>query len=126
MYRMNKVVLSIGSNSVDSMACMKKCVSWLSQLLEETKISSIYNTRAINGKDNDYLNAVIIGFTTHNYEDICNLMKQYEKDCGRTPESKTAGIVPIDIDVVIWNDCILRNKDYNQSYFQIGWNELDC
>jgi 2-amino-4-hydroxy-6-hydroxymethyldihydropteridine diphosphokinase len=34
------------------------------------------------------------------------------------------GNVPIDIDIVLWNGDIIKENDFKQSYFQIGWNEI--
>ena len=35
------------------------------------------------------------------------------------------GVIPIDLDIVIWNNNIIREKDFNQKYFQIGWHQLN-
>lgn len=122
---MNELVLSIGSNSSDCQEQMNACIEWLHKILSEIKFSSIYETQAINGIDNAYLNGVVSGKVEKNYQEIHFIMKQYEIDRGRTVESKNNGSIPIDIDIVIWNGQVLRERDYNQSYFQIGWKQLN-
>lgn len=122
---MNKVVLSIGSNSADCKLRMQECAIWLKSVLQDAEMSHIYETPAINGIDENYLNSVCQGTTEMSFEDVYSMMKDYEVRNGRTSESKLSGSIPIDIDIVIWNDEILREKDYNRSYFQIGWNELN-
>lgn len=121
---MNKVAFSLGSNSDDCHSQMKRCINWLKEHLRDVTVSLIYETPAVNGKDGNYLNAVAVGYTEEAYETLFCEMKDYEVKCGRTPESKRNGSIPIDIDIVVWNDCVLREKDYNRSYFQIGWNEI--
>lgn len=121
---MNKVALSIGSNSEDSANQMNMCIAWLSTLLKDVVTSCVYETPALNGKDKNYLNAVVVGYTESDYDSMRDMAKRYEYEKGRTPESKYQGCIPIDVDVVMWNDDILRAGDFSQSYFQIGWNEI--
>ena len=121
---MNSIVLSIGSNSVDREGQMKNCIEWLKKILHKMELSSIYNSKASNGVDADYLNAVVKGFCDENYNTISSMLKQYETVCGRTPSSKSEGVIPLDIDIVIWDDEIVRARDYAQSYFQKGWSEI--
>lgn len=121
---MNIVVLSLGCNSSDCQNRMRLCVEWLNTVFCDFKVSQIYETPAINGKDGNYLNAVAACCTDMNYDTTYQLMKEYEINSGRTIESKKNGEIPIDIDIVIWNDEILREKDFKQSYFQIGWSML--
>jgi len=42
--------------------------------------------------------------------------KQIEIDLGRSPESKKSGIVPIDIDLIFWNE-VLVHTDYERFEF---------
>lgn len=121
---MNKVVLSIGSNCSERETQMNACVAWLTEKLLNVNVSHTYETPALNGIDNSYLNAVIMGYASVDYDELRLLFKQYEKDCGRNIDSKKNGIVPIDIDIVVWNDEILKKQDFNQSYFQIGWTSI--
>lgn len=118
---MNKVVLSIGSNSDDCFIKMNNCIKWLSTEIVDIKTSHIYSTPAVNGKDRDYLNAVASGYSRCEFEDLKYRLKQYEQLSGRTLESKKKGVIPIDIDIVMWNDVVLKDNDYKQQYFQIGW-----
>ena len=122
---MNIAVLSLGSNSIDREARMTNCIAWLRNNSVPIKLSSVYNTSAINGKDPDYLNAVAEISTTLTHPELMQLLKDYERRQGRTPQSKALGCVPIDIDIVMWNSNVLRPKDFAQSYFSRGWNEIN-
>lgn len=57
---MNNIVLSIGSNTDDKDQKMELCIEWLETHLFHSTVSKIYCTKATNGKDPDYLNAVSI------------------------------------------------------------------
>ena len=58
-------------------------------------------------------------------DEAVKTLKELERNQGRTPELKIQGIVPIDIDVVIWNDEIVRMRDYEQDYFSQGYRQLN-
>ena len=121
----NAVVLSIGSNSADRDAQMTNCIAWLRDNATLTKLSSVYNSPASNGKDPDYLNAVAEITSTLTQPELKRLLKDYERQCGRTPQSKALGSIPIDIDIVMWNGNVLRQKDFAQYYFAKGWDEIN-
>ena len=121
---MNKFVLSLGSNSGDRQHQMDLAFSHLKSVFNDVESSAIYETDALNGKDAPYLNSVIVGYTNMSYDETVDYMKQWEKNCGRTSESKLKGIIPIDIDVVVWNETIVRPKDFEMSYFTRGYQQL--
>ena len=121
---MNNLVLSIGSNSKDREKKNKNCIKWLKHLLSNVSTSEIYNSKAANGKDPDYLNAVMEAKCRNNYDEINDILKKYEAVCGRTPISKQVGDIPMDLDIIIWNGQIVRERDFAQEYFQIGWKQL--
>lgn len=122
---MNTLTISIGSNSKDRDWQIKNCIEWLKSILKDTKVSSIYNSPAVSGADPDYMNAVMNGKCKETFDKIIAKLKEYETVCGRTPASKLEGIIPLDLDIVLWNGIIIRERDYNHSYFQKGWIELN-
>ena len=117
-------VLSIGSNAPNRHDMMACCKLWLERTFELTACASAYSTPAINGKDADYLNTVAVITTTLPMAELSAVLKDYEKQCGRTPESKLLGVIPIDLDIVMWNCTEVRPNDYKQEYFQKGWREI--
>ena len=122
---MNSLVLSIGSNSKDREWQVKNCIAWLKDKLHGVTVSDIYNSKAANGVDPDYLNAVMKAKCREELPEITDMLKKYETVCGRTPMSKKKGDIPMDLDIIIWNNEIIRETDYNQHYFQIGWQQLN-
>lgn len=121
---MNTMVISVGSNSRDREWQMKHGIEWLKHIFSDAKVSSVYNSVAVNGRDAEYLNAVLIASTKLDFDATVALTKQYEAVCGRTPSSKLQGVIPIDIDIVLWNNDVIRPADFAQQYFQRGWQEL--
>lgn len=121
---LNKVVISLGSNTPDSNGRMMQAMMWLEENLISFKCSAIYSTPPLSGVGSDYLNAVAVGEIKCEQNEFNLMLKDYEKFSGRTPEAKKTGVVPIDLDIVIFNDQIVRPKDYSYDFFQIGYRQI--
>lgn len=116
------LVLSIGSNlSSDNVA---EAILWLRGRLSKMEVSRIYETPAVKGGMRSYSNAVVSGETYIELEDFNALLKKYEENCGRTPETRLRGDVVIDIDIVVCDGEILRPWDFRQNFFRIGYASL--
>lgn len=120
---MVKVVVSVGSNSEDRREQMLRALQWLSLELHDVCASGIYETPAYGGGD-PYLNAVLSGNTEDSPEDLNSRFKDYELRSGRTAQTRSKGIVPIDIDLVIYDDDVLRPSDFLRDFFRIGFSAL--
>ncbi len=121
---MNRVIISMGSNTADGHEQMLNNLNWLKGTLCRFKTSHIYRTPALSEVDVYYYNAVVEGFTDLDFNHLQGLLKSREEACGRTLEARQKQQVPIDLDIVVWNRDILRKKDFDQKYFQIGWKAL--
>ncbi len=117
-----EVVLSVGSNC--SRENVEEACCRLSRLLMSADISQIYETPAVNGGRGNYSNAVVRGETDMDFETLNSKLKQFELSLGRTPELKKSGIVPIDVDIVIFDGVVVREWDFRQTFFRIGFSEL--
>lgn len=116
--------ISLGSNSYDRESKIKEGIEILKGYLSNAQVSSIYETNASNGTDMPYLNAVIHGETSHAPDEIVGHLKHLEKEAGRTPELKREGIVPLDLDLIIYDNRILRPEDFQKHYFNKGYRQL--
>jgi 2-amino-4-hydroxy-6-hydroxymethyldihydropteridine diphosphokinase len=52
------------------------------------------------------------------------MLKDLEEEAGRTPEGKHQGIVPLDIDVLQWNEQILKPADMKRDYVREALRSL--
>ena len=116
------VILSVGSNR--SYEDAATAVEWLLTKLEDAKASSLYSTPAVQGYGRPYVNAVVAGKTALNADELNHSLKQYELQCGRDDQARRDGIVPVDIDIVVWNGEVIRTWDFRQNFFKIGYSEL--
>jgi len=120
----NSCTIGLGSNTPDREEQIKRAISHISGYLSKFDVSSVYESEAFNGKDKPYFNAVIQGYTSEGYDNLIAILKDWESSCGRTKTDSAAGIVPIDLDLVIWNQHIVRPKDFERHYFNRGYREL--
>lgn len=113
---MNKALLSIGTNE-DKELNLDLCHQLLDNSFEQISYSDTSITTPYgNSYKNDFLNQLAIIYTDQKREDVYKLLKSIEIQIGRNPSDKEKGIVKIDIDLVIWNDEILKPADISRSY----------
>lgn len=103
---------------------MEKALHWLSGQLSGFRHSSVYATPDYHGGQREYLNAVAIGHTTLDALELERLSKNYEICNGRDQEARSNGEVPIDVDLVVFDKEILRNKDFRCEFFLKGYREI--
>lgn len=120
----NKAVLCIGSNREPKISNVEKGLRNIRRLLTNVSSSEIYETPEIYGKGAPYANAVVSGDTICGLDELNHILKQLELNAGRDAEARNKGEVPLDIDIVMWNGSVIREKDFRQSFFQIGFKFL--
>lgn len=121
---MNRLVISIGSNTPDRHERMEKALLWLAGTFRVIASSKIYETAEYHGRYAPYFNCVVYAESTETDTAVISLLKAFERSQGRTEESKTTGHVPIDLDLVTFNDCVLRPRELEREYFLIGYREI--
>ena len=125
---MVKVVISIGSNCGDREALVEEAAAWLKTILIQTQCSSIYETPCARNIGTPYMNAVMSGYYQGEGIDVKDtledLLKDKEHKMGRTTQCREAGQVPIDMDIVLLDGEIVKDWDFRQKFFQIGYKEI--
>lgn len=113
---MNKALLSIGTNE-DREANLALCHKHLDSLFKDILYSKTSITAPYGHLyKNDFLNQLAVVYTDKGKEDISILLKSLEKELGRNSADKEKGIVKIDIDIVIWNEEVVKPSDISRSY----------
>ena len=118
------VTVSFGSNHGDRERNVAAAISWFETVATGCRVSSIYETPEVNGHGTPYMNAVASGCTNLDYCALNRLAKDFEVECGRDADCRKRGVVPIDIDIVIWKSETLRPLDFSRDFFQIGYREI--
>lgn len=122
---MNKAIVGIGSNVVDARVRVEQCCKLLTSMVEEAKFSFVYETEAVGTLPQpNYHNCVGVISTTRPFEEMKQALKDMEREAGRLPEHKAEGKVIIDIDIVVWNNEVIKPTDLTRTYMTIGMEEL--
>lgn len=120
----NEYVFSIGADYGNRQEAVGKAMDWLASRLDEFECSKVYETPPVGHRGSNYMNAVAAGKSSLNLVEFEKLCKQYEIDNGRDDIARNEGRVPIDIDIVIANGNILRQKDFKCEFFKIGYRQI--
>ena len=119
------VVLGLGSNCGDRYMSLKSAYRRLLDILDCPVCSSMYETPAVGEHAvGSYINAVVCGVTNLPSERLDSILKNLERAAGRDENARKRGEVPLDIDIVIYDDIVIRPRDYDQRFFQQGYQEL--
>lgn len=127
-FTINRIIIGIGSNTDTADTAVRSAMEWCSETFSNTLASSVYTTAPVGMKaiaaGRDYCNGVIAAETLLSKEDVIDSLKNYEINHGRDISSRSSGIVPIDLDLVVYNDMILRPMDFERDYFRRGFEEI--
>lgn len=105
---MNQVFVSIGSN-IEAESNMILVKNYLDELFDVT-YSSIYKTPAEGFEGEDFLNCVCKFDTKKSPSDLRDLLKNIEKDMGRTSNQKGMSNRVIDLDLILYGN-MQMNED---------------
>lgn len=113
-------VLCLGSNAADGEAKIETAMRML-----EAKGCRVVVSSPVYPSSHGYLNQVAaIDPYIYDVSVLTALTKWIERRLGRRPEMKSAGQVPIDIDIVILDGHTIRPADFSSPYFQQGLHLL--
>jgi 2-amino-4-hydroxy-6-hydroxymethyldihydropteridine diphosphokinase len=104
---------------------MEEARKALMKLFPNIRFSKEMTTEAIGDKFlSPFSNQVAKLETSLTIEEIRNLLKKIEKDNRRLPEDKGQGIVKLDIDLLTFDDLILKPNDMEKDYVLEGISSL--
>lgn len=122
--RYSEVIVCVGSNCGDRKANVADAIEWLRERLQDYRHSPIYATPDCHGGHRVYMNAVCIGKTHMEAAELDTLCKSFELSHGRDATARTEGDVPVDVDVVVYDGNVLRERDFRSEFFRIGYREI--
>ena len=101
---MNTAIIMLGSNS-NADINLELAKDQLSSYFDVVKESSTTTSKPF-GKNYhaDFWNKALKILSVETKEETIYIFKNIEAEMGRTADSKKSGIIPIDIDLVFWND----------------------
>lgn len=121
---MAHVILSLAANRHQK-SNLARARQRLGELLSETVYTSECWTQPLHATRSDlYLNQLVSATTRLTLEQLSARLKQIELDMGRTPQKRQLGMVPIDLDVLLYDNQQLHQADWQRPYVQQLINEL--
>ena len=117
-------ILCLGSN-LDAATRLSAARSVLLSHFPDICFSQEMVTEAIgSGFLSPFHNQVARLTTPLDAASVRNLLKGIEQAQGRLPEDKPNGIVKLDIDLLKYDDCVLKPKDMEREFVLVGMREL--
>lgn len=121
---MHLVYLSLGANCGTREQVLEDVLRILSSEFRNLTHSGLYETPDYHGGPRCYVNAVVKAYTSLSPQSLECRAKELELRFGRTPEARLAGDVPLDIDLVVYDNTIVKPRDFNRSFFSFGYSKL--
>lgn len=104
---LNDAVIGLASNH-DREANLSVAVKQLRAVGRVEAVSTVFESPRLGGQGPDYLNAAARARTCLPAAEILRMLKSIERTMGRTDESKTQGRVPIDLDLCMLSNQVIR------------------
>lgn len=115
-FAMNKVVLSIGTNT-NTCFNLKEAINYLRSYFSNIQFTSTIESEPYGTIYKDWFLNTLAYFETDLSKDKIQLkLKEIEKKMGRKPAHKAEGKIIIDIDLIQWNNEILKPEDFERNY----------
>lgn len=124
MKNKNRIILCLGSNQ-DKETNIQRAADRLRGYFPDLIVDKPVLTKPIDCCNPAlFLNEVAIASTSLSKEEVRSILKQIESFMGRTSQSKIEGIIPIDIDLIVWNNEVLKPDDWNRDYVKEAFERL--
>ncbi|MDR1516768.1 MAG: 2-amino-4-hydroxy-6-hydroxymethyldihydropteridine diphosphokinase [Dysgonamonadaceae bacterium] len=115
---MHDILLSIGSNSY-AKRNTEKAKRQIKAVFPNVRFSDSCTSKPYGKKyKGEFLNLLAVFSSDETAQEIGKRAKQIEADMGRKPEDKEKGRVVIDIDLIRYDDKMLKPNDFERNYVQ--------
>ncbi|MGM9859728.1 MAG: 2-amino-4-hydroxy-6-hydroxymethyldihydropteridine diphosphokinase [Muribaculaceae bacterium] len=116
--------LCIGSNLPSRMRRLDCALKALASCVSIIDVSDSIESPDFSGIGANYLNITVQCSTDLSLDDLREAIRDIEIAHGRRDDSKASGRMPIDIDIVTFDDIIVSPCDFNRPYFSVCYRQL--
>jgi 2-amino-4-hydroxy-6-hydroxymethyldihydropteridine diphosphokinase len=121
---MNTAIIMLGSNT-DGSKNIEVTLHKLVKCFEITNKSVQVNTEPVGSQfSSSFQNVALKLLSKDTVEDTIATFKDIEQEMGRKPDSKLTGIIPIDIDLIFWNNTLVHDDYIRFEYVRECVNEI--
>ncbi|MEO2267185.1 2-amino-4-hydroxy-6-hydroxymethyldihydropteridine diphosphokinase [Pseudoalteromonas pernae] len=104
---MARIYISLGSN-INKRTNLLNGLHALQAHFGELNHSSVYESEAVGFNGSNFYNSVAGADTDLSLEQVCKILKQIERDNGRTPQDKKFSPRTLDLDLLFYDDVICQ------------------
>ena len=115
---MHDILIAIGTNVIADR--IRFVEVYLEQCFENVRFTQIIPTEPIGErfKGKHFFNAVMAGNTNMAMSEVEEQLKRIEQLAGNTLDKRNMGVVEADIDLLMYDDVKLHEKDWQRSYIK--------
>jgi len=118
-----EAIILLGSNTDRTL--LTEAAALLGHDFEIKACSCIAETAAVGlHYRSPFYNQAILLHSRHNRDESVCIFKETEKELGRTPQSKHQGIVPMDIDLIVWNGEVCHGDYFRFDFVRACVDEI--
>ena len=120
----SKAIICLGSNVPTRISNIEAAIDALRPFCDIIDQTAPYEFPDVSGLGEPYVNVVLSCSTNVPIRHFRDVLKRLELQFGRDASSKQTGIMPLDIDLVIWQDEVIDDYEYTRPYFRKGYEQL--
>ena len=114
---MHKIILALGSNHVAKVN-IELALNLLSKSIKIIQSTPSYDNKSTEFPISIFTNKILFCKTELSYEKLNKELKHIETECGRNNYAKTTGIIPLDIDILLYDNDRYHINDWDKPYIK--------
>lgn len=118
-----RILIALGSNH-EQEKNVAFAMERLRNFFPSISFSRMLWTEPIGIASDRFVNAIALADTDREQEEVERILKQIEKECGRTREEKMRNIIRLDLDLLQWGTVRLREQDWQRDYIRLLLQEM--
>lgn len=114
---MHKIILALGSN-YNAKVNIELAIDLLSKSIKIIQSTLSYDNESTEFPISIFTNKILVCETELTYEILNKELKRIETECGRNNYTKTTGIIPLDIDILLYDNNRYHINDWDKPYIK--------
>ena len=114
---MHKIILALGSNH-EAKVNIELALNLLSKSIKIIQSTPSYDNESTEFPISIFTNKILVCETELSYEKLNKELKHIETECGRNNYTKTTGIIPLDIDILLYDNNRYHINDWDKPYIK--------
>lgn len=114
---MHKIILALGSNH-EAKVNIELALNLLSKSIKIIQSTPSYDNESTEFPISIFTNKILVCETELTYEILNEELKRIETECGRNNYAKNTGIIPLDIDILLYDYNRYHINDWDKPYIK--------